>query len=70
MRTLLAAGANPSARDDIGATALMHTAFVTDGLRALRGGAEVNASSTGAATADVGGWRPAKVQLLLIAARR
>lgn len=69
VRTLLASAADPNARDDIGATALMHAAAFSslDAVRALLDGrAEVNASSTAGATALM--WAVgdlAKVQLLL-----
>jgi ankyrin repeat protein len=69
VRRLLTSGANPDARDDLGATALMHAAAFSslDGLRALLDkGADVSASTPGGATALM--WAVgdvAKVQLLL-----
>jgi ankyrin repeat protein len=69
MRTLLDSGADPNARDDIGATVLMHAAAFSslDGLHALLDrGADVNAASTGGATALM--WAVGdltKVRLLL-----
>jgi ankyrin repeat protein len=69
MRTLLASGVDPNARDDIGATVLMHAAAFSslDGLHALLDrGADVNAASTGGATALM--WAVGdltKVRLLL-----
>jgi len=69
VRALLASDADANARDDIGATALMHAAVFSslDCMRALLdGGADVNTSSTGGATALM--WAvgdAAKVRLLL-----
>jgi len=54
VQALLTAGADPNARDDIGATALMHAAAFSspESMRALLDeGAEVHASSTAGATA-------------------
>ena len=69
VKMLLASDADPNARDEIGATALMHAAAFssTDTMRALlEGGADVNASSKSGATALM--WATgdvAKVRLLL-----
>ena len=55
----LKAGADPNARDDIGATALMHAAAFasTDCMRILLdAGADLDASSSGGATALM--WQP------------
>lgn len=68
-QSLLESGADVNARDDIGATALMHAAAFSsvDSLRALLDrGADVNASSTARATALM--WAvddPVKVRVLL-----
>src|SRR5437773_9573384 len=67
--TLAVHAADPNARDDIGATALMHAAAFssTDAVRVLiDGGADVNASSNAGATALM--WatgNAATVRLLL-----
>jgi ankyrin repeat protein len=69
LRMMLKAGADPSARDDIGATPLMHAAAFAsaDAVKALLdGGADTGASSSGGATALM--WATGdikKVRLLL-----